>query len=98
MPLKITCPQCGEVQHLSAPYPLPGTEIHCACGRVLVLSFPADLMARMNVSGARFQDDPDPARDIRASEVPGPEMIWEGPQASLDETVPLADRPERERR
>jgi len=56
MPIKLTCPHCGSVHRIASPYPMPGAELHCDCGRVLVVTFPPDLMARMRRGGARFQE------------------------------------------
>jgi ribosomal protein S27E len=62
MPIKITCPHCQHSHRFSRPYPMPGSEVQCGCGRVLVISFPADLMARLQATGAGFADPaPTPA-------------------------------------
>lgn len=56
MPVKITCPHCSHVHRFSQPYPLPGSEVQCACGRVLVISFPPDMMSKLSANGASFSD------------------------------------------
>ena len=56
MPVKITCPHCSLVHRFSQPYPLPGSEVQCACGKVLVISFPPDMMTKLRASGASFSD------------------------------------------
>jgi hypothetical protein len=63
MPIKITCPHCEHVHRFSQPYPVPGSEVHCNCGRVLVISFPPDMMGRLESSGASFADPHAPAPD-----------------------------------
>ncbi len=68
MPIKITCPHCSHVHRFSQPYPLPGSEVQCSCGRVLVISFPPDMMARLGANGASFSDPLAPAADRE----PGP--------------------------
>jgi hypothetical protein len=66
MPIKITCPHCEHVHRFSQPYPVPGSEVHCACGRVLVISFPPDMMGRLEASGAQLADPHAPAPDTEA--------------------------------
>jgi len=56
MPIKITCPNCSLVHRFTQPYPLPGSEVQCGCGRVLVISFPANMMSRLASNGASFSD------------------------------------------
>ncbi len=56
MPLKITCTHCGHLHRIPAPYPVPGSEVQCGCGVVLVISFPPDLVARIQAHGSSFAD------------------------------------------
>jgi hypothetical protein len=71
MPIKITCPHCGHAHRFSQPYPLPGSEVQCDCGRVLVISFPPDMMSRLEAGGAVFTDPLAP-RDAEAHYQPAP--------------------------
>jgi penicillin-binding protein 1A len=60
MALKITCPHCSRRHELKQPYPLPGSELHCWCGRALAISYPPGLMDRLRSRGVRFAGDPLP--------------------------------------
>ena len=60
MALKITCPHCSRRHELKQPYPLPGSELHCWCGRALAISYPPGLMDRLRTRGVRFAGDPLP--------------------------------------
>jgi hypothetical protein len=71
MPIKITCPHCSHAHLFSQPYPLPGSEVQCDCGRVLVISFPPDMMSRLEAGGAIFTDTDGP-RDAGAPYQPAP--------------------------
>jgi hypothetical protein len=64
MPIKLTCPHCGTVHRFGAPYPVAGAEVHCGCGRVLVLTYPADLLSRILPEGATLAE-PDPIVEER---------------------------------
>jgi len=72
MPIKITCPHCSIVHRFTQPFPLPGSEVQCGCGRVLVISFPANMMARMESSGASFSDPLAPTDDDATPYQPAP--------------------------
>ena len=56
MALKITCPHCSHPHRLSQPYPVPGTELQCQCGRVLSVSYPKGMMDRLRTKGVDFVD------------------------------------------
>lgn len=56
MALKITCPHCSHVHRLNQPYPVPGTELQCQCGRVLSVSYPQGMMDRLRTKGIAFSD------------------------------------------
>ena len=71
MPIKITCPHCEHVHRFSQPYPVPGSEVQCGCGRVLVISFPADMMSKLEADGLRFAD-PHATRGTGAPYEPAP--------------------------
>lgn len=62
MALKITCPHCGHPMRLVEPYPLPGTERQCACGRALAITYPVGLMDTLRGRGVRFEGDDDAPR------------------------------------
>ena len=69
MALSVTCPHCATKTRLGEPYPLPGTERQCACGRPLLVSYPVGMMELLRGRGARFADDPVPAA-ARATPLP----------------------------
>jgi len=56
MALKITCPHCGHPHRIGSPYPVPGTELQCQCGRVLSISYPKGMMDRLRERGETFSD------------------------------------------
>ena len=86
MALKISCPHCSRRHELTAPYPLPGSEVHCWCGRGLSISYPAGLVERLRARGLKFQgdDDEQPADD---SEI---EVIEKTPTAPTPKPHPDA--------
>ena len=53
MALKITCPHCGSPLRLQEPYPLPGAERQCTCGRTLSITYPVGMMDALRKRGAR---------------------------------------------
>jgi penicillin-binding protein 1A len=57
MALSLTCPHCGEKTRLGEPYPLPGSERQCACGRPLVISYPVGMMQLLRERGAKFDEE-----------------------------------------
>jgi membrane carboxypeptidase/penicillin-binding protein len=59
MALKITCPHCSQPHRLSQPFPVPGTELQCQCGRVLSVSYPKGMMAKLKERGIAFVDPND---------------------------------------
>lgn len=66
MPIKLTCPHCAAEHRFGSPYPVPGAEVQCGCGRVLVVSYPPDVMRSIHASGARLSD-PVPPDDPQAA-------------------------------
>lgn len=54
MALKISCPHCGSPTRLEEPYPLPGSERQCGCGRTLSITYPVGLIDALRRKGARF--------------------------------------------
>lgn len=85
MALKITCPHCGRKHELNEPFPMPGTERHCACGRTLSISYPMGMIEKLRSGGKRFQDDPapepPPKMRVAAIQAPRPEPAAEGTAA-----------------
>ncbi|MCB9793231.1 MAG: hypothetical protein H6741_10935 [Alphaproteobacteria bacterium] len=85
MALKITCPSCGRVHRLRNPYPPPGSELQCHCGRVLALSFSPQAMARIRARGETFLDQPRrlSAQNLEPERPPAPPapapMNWSAP-------------------
>ena len=57
MALKITCPHCGDAVRLVEPYPHPGAERQCTCGRALAISYPVGMVEALRRKGALFEDD-----------------------------------------
>jgi penicillin-binding protein 1A len=86
MALKITCPHCGRKHELDEPYPLPGTERQCACGRTLSISYPMGMMEKLRSGGKRF------AAEAGADRVPAPAPAASVPVPSARVAVPV-DRP-----
>ncbi len=60
MALRITCPHCGDKHRLAEPFPKPGSELHCACGHTLAISYPPGLTDDLRRRGKRFQGDLEP--------------------------------------
>ncbi len=79
MHLRISCPHCGNPIRLSEPFPVPGTERQCVCGRALAITYPLGMMDRLKARGARFADD----------EAPEPPAA----RTFLPPTAPDEDRP-----
>ncbi|MBM4368118.1 MAG: hypothetical protein FJ102_18045, partial [Deltaproteobacteria bacterium] len=57
MALKITCPHCNHPVRIEEPYPLPGAERQCTCGKPLVISYRPGTMEFLRSRGARFDGD-----------------------------------------
>ena len=93
MPIKITCPHCGHAHRFSAPYPLPGSEVQCSCGLVLVVSFPPDLVTKLRAKGAAFEDTLDPDAGARASGHYLPSPTPAVPRTPSPAPQPPASRP-----
>jgi hypothetical protein len=61
MPLKLTCPHCGNPTRLSEPLPLPGVEVQCeTCGLALAVTYPDGVMEQLKAKGKQFQVTPTP--------------------------------------
>jgi membrane carboxypeptidase/penicillin-binding protein len=104
MALKITCPHCSRLHRLSQPYPVPGTELQCQCGRVLSVSYPRGMMDRLRDKGSAFVDptamgphsiEP-PAGTIPPQVKPGPTWGPTAPSAApkIEMRKPRGDRPD----
>lgn len=94
MALKITCPHCGNPLRLEEPYPLPGTERQCACGRALSITYPMGMMELLRGRGARFATDEDEDEGDGATVVvPTPAPPAASPASgNPSPTVPLPPR------
>ena len=58
MPLRLTCPHCGNPQRLDEPFPLPGTNIQCeACGATLAVTYPDGVIEKLRERGKAFQSE-----------------------------------------
>jgi len=82
MALKLSCPHCSRVHRLAAPYPVPGTELQCWCGRVLSISYPPGLVNRLQTKGETFRDDSQrslTAGDLSTQHDPEPMKIGTSP-------------------
>jgi penicillin-binding protein 1A len=89
MALKITCPHCGNPIRLEEPYPLPGTERQCSCGRALMITYPMGRMETLRREGKRFADEesePATRPALRSAPVPPPPPIE--PTANLGPRKP----------
>ena len=51
MALKITCPHCGRKHPLDEPFPLPGSERQCDCGRTLSITYPVGMIEKLRTTG-----------------------------------------------
>ena len=105
MALKITCPHCSHLHRLSQPYPVPGTELQCQCGRVLSVSYPQGMMDRLRAKGIEFSDPAAsgphsiPAPDVQATQqtpTPPPATPADTPARSpvIEARKPRAQVPE----
>ncbi|MBW2256919.1 MAG: hypothetical protein JRI25_20320, partial [Deltaproteobacteria bacterium] len=64
MPLRLTCPHCGNPQRLDEPFPLPGTEIQCAaCGAGLAVTYPDGVIEKLRERGKVFQSEESARQD-----------------------------------
>ncbi len=71
MALKITCPHCGDHIRLEEPYPLPGSERRCRCGRALKVNYPVGRVETLRREGRRFASEgPDDAAAPDAPSLP----------------------------
>ncbi len=80
MALKITCPHCGRKHPLEEPFPLPGSERQCECGRTLSITYPLGMIEKLRGGGKAFAPDPDdkratptPRAETRPAPAPSPE-------------------------
>ncbi len=100
MPLKLTCPSCGQPTRVSEPYPMPGAEVMCtACGVAMSVSYPPGVMQQLRDRGKLFvEDKPQPAIPVRAGKAPAPPPAppptFDGPATDLP-TVAGAPAPRR---
>lgn len=75
MALAIRCPSCGEKTRYEEPYPLPGSERQCVCGKALAISYPVGLVELLRSRGALFDGDdarPAPPPPPRRAPLPDP--------------------------
>jgi len=73
MPLKLTCPSCGDPTRVAEPYPLPGAEIMCThCGTAMSVSYPPGVMKQLRDRGKRFAEDQPPTPPPRREPIPEP--------------------------
>lgn len=54
MALKITCPNCKRPHRLENPYPPPGSELQCSCGRLLALTYSPQAITKIRNEGGGF--------------------------------------------
>lgn len=91
MALKITCPHCNNPIRLEEPYPLPGTERQCGCGRALSITYPMGLMDDLRRRGVRFASEEPEAPTPRPA--PRAPVLLNAPPAGPDPTARLPPRP-----
>lgn len=90
MALKITCPHCGRKHPLDEPFPLPGSERQCDCGRTLSITYPVGMIEKLRGSGKGFASDAE--EPTRRHATP---RVAEAPSGrGAEPTVPAARRPE----
>jgi penicillin-binding protein 1A len=87
MKLKITCPHCNNPISLEEPFPLPGMEQQCACGRALAISYPMGMMEALRRKGAHFLAEDPPSGDRR---VQVPRTTGAPPTRAPEPTAQLA--------
>lgn len=96
MPLKLTCPTCGNPTRVSEPYPLPGAEVQCTgCGLPMSVSYPEGVMDKLKARGKRFVDEA-ALRPLPVSSVPRPQApppAHDPPSAPPTRTTELDDGP-----
>ena len=90
MALKITCPHCRRPIRLEEPYPLPGAERQCACGRALAITYPMGMMEHLRQRGARFAEEEVPRAPIPPRAPEGRPPI---PEAARGRTLTPAPAP-----
>ena len=71
MALKITCPNCKRPHRLENPYPPPGSELQCSCGRLLALTYSPQAITKIRNEGGGFLGE---ARRIVAPPVAPPSL------------------------
>ncbi len=89
MALKITCPHCNHPVRIEEPYPLPGAERQCTCGKPLVISYRPGTMEFLRSRGAHFEGDEE-RPSIPPSSAGGTASVALPPQAArpADATPP----------
>lgn len=55
MALKLTCPSCGQKIPITEPLPLAGDQVMCGCGNALLVTWPPDVLQKLNARGMRFR-------------------------------------------
>ena len=59
MPLKLTCPDCGQKIPLDEPYPLPGSALQCPhCATSLAVTYPPGVIDKLHARGKAFREEP----------------------------------------
>jgi penicillin-binding protein 1A len=77
---------------MEEPYPLPGSERMCTCGRALAISYPMGLVDALRRKGSRFEGDDGPSTSNIAS-VRAPPGVPSPPRLERTEQTRLERRP-----
>lgn len=95
MALQITCPHCRNPNRVGEPYPLPGTERQCVCGRALAIGYAPGMMDYLRSRGAKFEGDDESPRPMSvAVKSPGPAQPSPEPTPVAPKKVqPVAPQP-----
>ncbi len=98
MALKITCPHCNHPLRIEEPYPLPGVERQCVCGKPLAISYRPGTMEFLRSRGARFEGDEErpslpPVMSVASVPPPGAEPTPPAPRPAPRRVEPTPARP-----
>lgn len=91
MPLKLTCPNCGQPTRVDEPYPLPGAEVQCTtCATGMAVTYPPGVMQKLRDRGKRFLDDDAPAPQAPAPRsAPPPRATRRPPRPQVRRPAPV---------
>ena len=93
MPLRLSCPHCGNGIRLSEPYPMPGDQLQCpACAEGMAVSYPQGVVERLRERGKLFtpgaKADDSPRRAAAPSRPAAPPPPRPAPRSELLTDIP----------